>query len=434
MTTTSVSQIARTALLNMARDGISPTPEAYKKYYNNVTGTIEKEPENDTLHAIKLKISEYTTPDLAEWKAAIDVALLQRDWKLLEKLMLESIIKSAPVNNICDRSTCIESKTLHNIVYVMESFASNLENLFPDNISIKSQVEIIKDILADPTNHEKLYSAKRALSRLSTPGVIQSQLIEARQFAKTLAIEFLKHMESTGDVTEDMLANLTSCKDKIEKAVTQDELLHASKGLVSVISDAQNDILIKQDAIAKTIHQSNMMENRVKELETQLQIAGEQTKQDYLTGLLNRRGMDQELNKIFKDDWKSVVVALLDIDNFKKINDSLGHAIGDLALKHLADAITLAVKDKGIAARLGGEEFVIIYPGATTEYVKKEMQLLQRYLTKEIFMANNEQRLVTFSAGVAAKRDTDTPDQVLTRADEAMYQAKQEGKNRVVVA
>jgi diguanylate cyclase len=125
-------------------------------------------------------------------------------------------------------------------------------------------------------------------------------------------------------------------------------------------------------------------------------------------------------------------VALLDIDNFKKLNDSLGHDAGDQALIHLAGVCRETLRPQDTVTRYGGEEFVILLPDTSLDDALVVLTRLQRTLTKTFFLHANEKILVTFSAGVTQLEENDSQATVIKRADEAMYEAKQSGKNRVV--
>jgi diguanylate cyclase len=127
-------------------------------------------------------------------------------------------------------------------------------------------------------------------------------------------------------------------------------------------------------------------------------------------------------------------LAMLDIDHFKRINDSMGHSTGDMALAHLAKVVKSVLRSTDILARYGGEEFVILLPGTKQFDAVNVVMGVQRDLTKNFFMHNNERVLITFSAGVAERLTGETVDEVLPRADAALYEAKRAGRNRVVGA
>jgi len=129
------------------------------------------------------------------------------------------------------------------------------------------------------------------------------------------------------------------------------------------------------------------------ELEVELGQVSELIYQDHLTGMLNRRGMDEAFVREFaraKRGKRRFSVALLDIDHFKKINDTFGHEVGDQALVHLASVVKEILRPVDVVARYGGEEFVIILPDTAEADGVKIMTRLQRDLTKRYFLHENE--------------------------------------------
>jgi diguanylate cyclase len=124
---------------------------------------------------------------------------------------------------------------------------------------------------------------------------------------------------------------------------------------------------------------------------------------------------------------------VIDLDNFKNLNDTHGHQAGDEALVHLVKVVKALLRPTDDIGRFGGEEFVILLPETTLEAGRMAIERLQRELTKQFFLANNEKLLITFSAGVAQLRPGESEADLVKRADQAMYRAKQSGKNRVFV-
>jgi diguanylate cyclase len=127
-------------------------------------------------------------------------------------------------------------------------------------------------------------------------------------------------------------------------------------------------------------------------------------------------------------------IGLLDVDNFKKLNDELGHGAGDVALKSLAEVVSKALRPMDLVARYGGEEFVVLLPNTPVAEGEQILTRLQRSLTGGLFMHEQKQVFVTFSAGVTAYRPGERIEVALERADEALYEAKRTGKNRTCVA
>ena len=143
--------------------------------------------------------------------------------------------------------------------------------------------------------------------------------------------------------------------------------------------------------------------------------------------------MEREIARTRRLD-SSLCLALLDVDNFKALNDRLGHASGDAALVHLAQVTREVMRPQDLLARYGGEEFVLLLPDTTVDSGVKAMMRLQRELTTRFFLQGSERVLITFSAGVAQLGSDEASSDVIRRADQAMYLAKRAGKNRVMAA
>ena len=168
------------------------------------------------------------------------------------------------------------------------------------------------------------------------------------------------------------------------------------------------------------------------------QVLRDQAIKDPLTGLFNRRYMEEtmarEMARSIRRDVALSVVSI-DLDHFKKINDTFGHAAGDAVLRAATREIASMVRAGDVACRLGGEEFVLILPECTKEAaVVKAQQICDA--VRGLSLQHDRQGItVTASFGVAAMpEDGDQPDLVLRAADEALYTAKRSGRDRVVAA
>jgi diguanylate cyclase len=129
-------------------------------------------------------------------------------------------------------------------------------------------------------------------------------------------------------------------------------------------------------------------------------------------------------------DAAALAVGLIDIDNFKRLNDTLGHQAGDEALKALAATVRDRLRQGDTVARFGGEEFVVLLPATSAVQAQSLLTQLQRGLSASLFLHEGREVFVTFSAGVTAWRTGEPLDAALQRADEALYEAKRTGKNR----
>ena len=200
---------------------------------------------------------------------------------------------------------------------------------------------------------------------------------------------------------------------------------------------AQYDALKARDEMIYARQEVQKAEARVQSLESQLVQMSELVREDQLTGSLNRRGLDETLaREIAAANRRGtpLCIALLDLDDFKRLNDTHGHSAGDEVLIHLVKVIKDTLRKLDVIARFGGEEFLIVLPETPPEEAMATITRVQRELTKRIFMHNREKLLITFSAGVALMAQGEGQSDIIKRADAALYRAKNAGKNRIVMA
>ncbi len=434
-----IAAVARMSLLEMAKDRVSPSPENYKKYFERLSGRTVRSNSGinpDLLQKMRNQIPEnFQSSHLKEWKIALDKAVHQGDLSDIEKIVFKVLTETIDSGNrskeILDEKA--KERNLSSLLYILESFAGSLAVMFPDHPVLNQQVEIIQDVLLNPENPEKLLAAKRSLNRLK-PVEINEKLTAAKDAARQMVSVFMSQMSEAGNATNSVQEVMEKHQDVLSNSKSAEEVMSHVKSMVSEMSKAGNTLKQVHDRLEEPRSAAEKHEATVSQLEEQLKKVSEEAKKDYLTGLLNRRGLDEELDNVFSSGWEKITISLLDIDNFKTINDVLGHSSGDQALQHLSEVVKDCLAGKGTPARMGGEEFVIVFTGYTAEEIKVEMERTQRELTKRFFMANAEKRLITFSAGVAQRIGEETPSEVISRADDAMYRAKKNGKNRVEIS
>jgi len=154
---------------------------------------------------------------------------------------------------------------------------------------------------------------------------------------------------------------------------------------------------------------------------------------DTLTETYNRRKFDEIVVKehhLANHGGAPFSLIMFDIDHFKKVNDKFGHSTGDLVLKHLSTVIRGLVRHGDLLIRWGGEEFLILLPNTQIEEAAPFAERVRTEVEREVFPGAGT---ITISLGVAQLREGDSTDTLLGRVDKALYQAKQEGRNRVVV-
>lgn len=163
------------------------------------------------------------------------------------------------------------------------------------------------------------------------------------------------------------------------------------------------------------------------EMTEKLRVAADR---DTLTGIYNRRYLANFLEQKVKNNKEGFAVVLLDIDNFKAINDTYGHVFGDTVLEAFAIILKQAIKDKGIAARYGGEEFMLVFEATAVPQIEKIIDSIR--LDFGIFSQKVKGKTFTFSGGVEIFHHEDRVTELFNSADEKLYKAKSTGKNKVV--
>ena len=165
--------------------------------------------------------------------------------------------------------------------------------------------------------------------------------------------------------------------------------------------------------------------------------ASEMSMTDALTGLQNRYGLQRELQRALSEARRyerPLACLLLDIDFFKSVNDEYGHAAGDAALMQTARVLTEAVRGSDVVCRYGGEEFLILAPETTLEGALALAEKIRAAAASRDFGDGERVFSFTLSAGAAQLRSDESGNDMIARADEALYQAKQLGRNRVEAA
>lgn len=319
---------------------------------------------------------------------------------------------------------------------LLRLLVENMTELVIDDRWLHGQIEVVRDIIDKPLSQRAIDDAERRLKEvLFKQSQLKAGLFETREAIKQMLTGFVDHLADFADATSDYHDKIERYADRISAADNITELENVIDEVMRETRSIQTNAQRSRDELRLTQEKVKASEERIRELEMELEKTSDLVRHDQLTGVLNRHGLeemfDKELARALRHDTV-LCVALLDIDNFKKLNDSLGHDAGDQALIHLASVCRETLRPQDTIARFGGEEFIILLPETQIVDAAHVLARLQRELTKRFFMHDNEKVLITFSAGVTQMTEQDNQASVIKRADEAMYEAKQTGKNRVI--
>ena len=324
------------------------------------------------------------------------------------------------------------------LLNLLRMLVENITELVLDDRWLHGQIEVVREIIEKPLSQRTIDDAERRLKEvLYKQSQLKASLFDAKEAIKHMLAGFVDHLADFADATSDYHDKIESCAVKINAANNITDLENVLSEVMRETRTIQINAQRSRDELRSTQKKVQESETRIRELEHELEATSDLVRHDQLTGVLNRRGLEDMFNKEVaraKRHDTLLCVGLLDLDNFKKLNDSMGHDVGDEALIHLANVCRETLRPQDTVARYGGEEFIILLPETHLDEAVAALTRLQRELTKKFFLHANEKVLITFSAGVTEMHADDTQATVIKRADEAMYKAKQTGKNRVVSA
>lgn len=324
------------------------------------------------------------------------------------------------------------------LLELLHTVFEQIQLISPDTPWLQQQMAALVKATQPPLSARRLEDVQRRLKDVVfKQAEAREQALHAQQVMKETLSVFLERLAQTTASNEQFQAQMESCATRMEQAK---DLADITPVLQEAIQSARS----MADDSRRTGHELQALRERAGEAEAEVQHLRQEldrmsavASHDLLTGVLNRKGLMEVVEREIARGERmgvDVCLAVLDIDDFKRLNDTYGHLTGDAALKHLADVARKALRPQDAVARFGGEEFVVVLPDTSTDEAVEVITRLQRELTTQLFLEGDKRLLITFSAGVTQILPDETSADALRRADQAMYSAKRSGKNRVLSA
>ena len=329
-----------------------------------------------------------------------------------------------------------EIKTV--LLKLLHLIIENISHLSLDDAWLKGQTDALMEVCIPPLTLRRLDDVEQRLKDVIFKQTeAKTRTVQTQEDMRQMLATFIERMSAMTESTSEFHLQMESSARQIEQARSIADIAPVLKEVVSATRGMAHDSQSVRDELQGMKARAQATEAEMSKLHRELDRVSAQARHDPLTGALNRQGLDEavarEVSKVKRQDTP-LCMGLLDIDNFKKLNDTLGHATGDIALTHLASVAREVMRPQDTLARYGGEEFVILLPDTPLDKGIEAMTRLQRELTKRFFLAGTEKVLITFSAGVAQLAPGESGPEAIKRADQAMYLAKRSGKNRVLGA
>ncbi len=302
------------------------------------------------------------------------------------------------------------------VIWTLDLASLSFSYVSPSVLNVRgfSAEEVMRQTLKDALTQE---SYRQALAILQDH---LQRLGEGDETARSVTTEVEQPHKNGGTVVSEVVASFV-----------QDDA-----GRPQMVLGVARDISERRAVESQLREANERLRGQLQEIEKLQTALKEQAIRDSLTGCFNRRYLDETLER---ELWRArregypLALVILDLDHFKQINDTYGHLAGDLALKELASQLQADVRHEDVLCRYGGEEFVILMPRMALATALERAEAWRQRIADIRIQFGNFALSFTASAGVAAYPDHGkTPDELAQAADEALYAAKREGRNRVV--
>jgi diguanylate cyclase len=314
---------------------------------------------------------------------------------------------------------------------------ASLTDLAEDGSWVKGQCEAMQAKIADGLTARGVRAVSDMLHHARKQHrEVRGEREKARDALKSLMTQMLAELGELGSKTGNFHQSVSRYAAVIEESDSLESLTGVVREMVAESRAVQSLVQHTQERLQEEHSKATDLTQRVTELEDEMKRLSDEVSTDQLTQIANRRGLMQafEVERArLERSGGSLSIGLLDIDNFKRLNDELGHSAGDEALRSLAAVVSKTLRPTDRVARYGGEEFVVLLPETPADEGEQVLTRLQRSLTGGLFMHKDKQIFVTFSAGVTGYRLAERIEDSLERADQALYEAKRTGKNRTCI-
>ena len=316
------------------------------------------------------------------------------------------------------------------IARLLLSFISGLSQSLPAEDSLHKQLNamaavIRKEVRISPTT-ELDKDVEDYFGRL----ILDQKFIDGeKDIVKTMVLEAVETIRAMMESSGNFDVSIGDFTEKIQAAETIQEILKVKDYLVIEMHKVREHSHTLHDELEKHRTATETLSKKLEESEARALV-------DALTNVLNRNAYNLKIGELvheykrYKEEWALLV---LDIDHFKKFNDTYGHKTGDKVLKSVAATVSNSIRVSDHIFRYGGEEFVVILGRINKETTKNLSEKIRREVERDYLVDGDNELKVTMSIGAAIITPEDTEASLFERADKALYQAKQNGRNQTLL-
>ncbi len=323
------------------------------------------------------------------------------------------------------------------LIYIIDVYNKHLFEIEKHSIrKVREKLDAMAKDLVNPNpkqTEKTLFAIRQFFSsyRIDEYTYIQNSFDDFKRIVWDFADQLSEDVKFENSKEKHLESNLKDLKDAVESNSIEILRLKSRQFINSYIEYQSQKNELRNKRIVNTKKNLDLVKKQLFEAHSSLNV-------DHLTSASNRKSFDEYLKKLVQMNKLSngqVSIIMLDIDFFKKINDSHGHDVGDFVLKECVQILKHVFSKEGeMVARIGGEEFVVVLPNHSVEHAIVRAEEAQKRIRNEIFLHGNISIRFTVSMGLAQLLENETTSDWLKRADLALYQSKNSGRNKYTVA
>ena len=316
------------------------------------------------------------------------------------------------------------------IARLLLSFISGLSQSLPAEDSLHKQLNAMAAVIRKEVRISPATELDKDVEEYFDRLILEQKFIDGeKDIVKTMVLEAVETIRAMMESSGNFDVSIGDFTEKIQAAETIQEILKVKDYLVIEMQKVREHSHTLHDELEKHRTATETLSKKLEESEARALV-------DALTNVLNRNAYNLKIGELvheykrYKEEWALLV---LDIDHFKKFNDTYGHKTGDKVLKSVAATVSNSIRVSDHIFRYGGEEFVVILSRINKETTKTLSEKIRREVERDYFVDGDNELKVTMSIGAAIITPEDTEASLFERADKALYQAKQNGRNQTLL-
>ena len=316
------------------------------------------------------------------------------------------------------------------IARLLLSFISGLSQSLPAEDSLHKQLNAMAAVIRKEVRISPATELDKDVEDYFGRLILDQKFIDGeKDIVKTMVLEAVETIRAMMESSGNFDVSIGDFTEKIQAAETIQEILKVKDYLVIEMQKVREHSHTLHDVLERHRTATETLSKKLEESEAKALV-------DALTNVLNRNAYNMKIGELvheykrYKEEWALLV---LDIDHFKKFNDTYGHKTGDKVLKSVAATVSNSIRVSDHIFRYGGEEFVVILSRINKETTKTLSEKIRREVERDYFVDGDNELKVTMSIGAAIITPEDTEASLFERADKALYQAKQNGRNQILL-